>query len=392
MQIYEDPPPQLFNLDPQAWFESFRHFLFTKIIPRVLPNDNIYRNEYAKILISDEAMKIWVVGYTDPTFDPNKDSNYQLLELLGDRISGAIFSDFVIGLNPAVDEEVLTKINSTYMSKAKQSAMARKLGLHKWIRTNMDVTIHTSEDIFESTFGCLHKIGDDYIGKGNGNALCTNLITNLFYDLNINLGEILADPITQVKEIFEKLNWQSDPNVKFKPSELGEVIPNKDPTSDNKWMLTLRLTPTAMEFLRGEGLWDNIGPVLSNLTGRDKKMLTTNSFKEALKQLDIRFKINYKWAEKFSEEKFEKDFGSIARNRMNQEGIKSIKFSKNYKTGNKQFLQLIGLNADNREIILLTSQSDFNTPLYDLKLFVVKYYASNGRVSAADKVQYDENF
>lgn len=392
MEVIEDPPSHLFVTNPQLWYDSFRHFLFTKLVPRCLPNDDPDRNDYARLLISDEAMKIWVVGYTDPTFDPNRDSNYQLLELLGDRIGHAVFSDYVIKLNPEVTEEILTKINNKYLAKVEQAKIARKVGLNKWVRTNIDVSIHTSEDLFESTFGCLYKIGDQLIGKGNGYALCRNLMTNLFYDLRIKLAEITADPVTQIKEIFEKLNWQIDPNVKWKSEELGVVKPINDPQDNNKWIVTLKLTPPAIEFLKNEGLWDNLGPVLTVTKAEDKKILKTVSFKEALEKLNVRFKINYKWAVDFSDRRFDQDFTSIARNRMNQEGIKSIHFSKNYKIKDKQFLQLIGTNSENREIVLLTVQSNFKVPLYDLKLFTIRYYSANGRASASDLVIYDENF
>ena len=392
MQIYEDPPPGLYNTDYILWFNSFRHFIFTNIVPRILPNNNPYRNDYAKILISDEAMKIWVVAFTDPTFDRNIDSNYELLELLGDRVLGAIFSNFIISRYPGITEETLTKINNTYMSKVKQKEKAKYLKLHKWVRTNMDITIHTSEDVFESTFGALYKIGDNFIGKGNGYALCTNFITNLYYDLQINLDLIMADPITQVKEIFEKLNWRADPDVKFKPSELGNIKENKNPQLGNKWILTLRLTSTAIEFLKMEDKWDNIGPILSSQTGKDKKTLTNNAFKEALEKLNSRFKIDYKWAQTFSRNKFIDEFESIARTRMQQDGLVELWFPKSKKTSDKQFLQLVGINTEGKNVILLTSQSDFDTPLSNLKLFAVKYYSSNGKTNPADVVIYNENF
>lgn len=391
MQIYEDPPTGLYNTDATLWFNSFRHFIFTNIVPRVLPdNTNPYRNDYAKILISDEAMKIWVVAFTDPTFDRNIDSNYELLELLGDRVLSAIFSNFIISRYPGITEETLTKINSTYMSKVKQKEKAKYLRLHKWVRTSIDITIHTSEDVFESTFGALYKIGDNFIGKGNGYALCTNFITELYHDLQINLDLIMADPITQVKEIFEKLNWRTNPDDKFNPSELGNIKENKDPIQGNKWILTLKLTHTAIEFLKLEGLWDNTGPILSNQTGKDKKTLTNSAFKEALDNLNSRFKINYKWAGDFSRDKFVREFEYIAKNRMSQDGIIELWFPKSKKTSDKQFLQLVGINIEDKNIILLTVQSNFDTPLSNLKIFSVRYYAANGKIN--DIIMYDENF
>jgi len=392
MEIYKDPPIGLYNDNFDLWFRSFRDFIFTVIVPRILPNNNENRNEYAKIMISDEAMKIWVVAYTDLTYDPNKDSNYELLELLGDRILGATFSNFAIKRFPDITEEILTEVNATYMSKVKQKDMAKKLGLDKWVRTNMSITIHTSEDVFESTFGALYKIGDLYIGKGNGYALCTNFVTNLYHDLTIDLNTILSRPKTQVKEIFEKLNWGRYPDIKFNLKELGEIkelgVTGKD--NYNIYELTLRLTDTAMDFLKSRGKFDGKGPILSQINGKDKKNVEIKAYSMALQSLKSRFGIDYEWAENESKERFREEYESYAKDRMKEDNITNLQFSKNKKTGDIQFIQLIGLNNEGRKEILLSIQGPFNATIINLKKFAINQYVQYGKISSSQIIEYTE--
>lgn len=391
LQVIIDPPSDLFHKDFKAWVTGLRHFIFTEILPMVIPPDNQYRNDYGKILISDEAMKIWVVGFTDPSVDRNPDSNYELLELLGDRQLESCFTNFVVNRYPDITEKTLTEAKSIYASKIEQAKKARELGLHKWVRTNTDLTIHTSEDLYESLFGVLFKIGDQLIGKGNGYALCSNLTAYLFYDLSIDYEAIMTRPVTQIKEIFEKLGWSE--RDKFKVEELGIATFRNLPDGSTKWTLELRLTNKAMDFLRREGKVDAKGPVLTLTEANNKPTLETEGYKDAVQALKSRFGIDYKWATDYAEKKIDADTKTIAGERIKQDNVTQVYFSKYKKTGDRQFIQLLGTDrASNRIIILLSVNSERNAPLSTLKDFTLRYYASNGKVNPIISVNYDPSF
>jgi hypothetical protein len=389
--VYENPPSDLFHTNPKQWLEGLRHFLFTKVIPLVLPDAGESRNQYARILISDEAMVIWVVVFTDPSVDRNGDSNYQLYELLGDRILGAAFSNFVVSRHPGITEEILTNINATYMSKFKQKEQANNLGLNKWVRTNTDITVHTSEDLFESLFGGLYKIGDTLIGKGNGYALCSNLITNLYYDLEINFDEILTQPITQIKEIFEKLNWTNQFDGKFKPTQLGDPkkIIDKSSLSGKRWELTLKLTNNAIDFLKSKQIWGpGSSPILASVSGGNKDKVTSDAFRKALEKLKIDYGIDYKWAKEYADIKLKEESERVAGERMRKDHILRLFFTKNTKNESRQFLQLVGISPEHRNVILLSVNSPFGTLLNDLKSFALGYYAEHGKQDAFNNIEY----
>lgn len=392
-EVYIDPPSDLFHTNFDKWFKSFYHFILTEIIPRTIPNNNINRDEYGKILSSDQAMTTWVVAFTDPSVDRNPDSNYELLELLGDRILGAVFSNFVQLKYPNITEKMLTEINATYMSKIKQQEKAKYLNLNKWVRTNMDTTIHTYEDLFESLFGALFKIGDSLIGKGNGYALCNNLISNLYYDLSVDFNEILSRPTSQIKEIFEKLNWSTLRDEKFNLDELGVPTIIKDKSgSQNKWRFRLELTSTAVEFLQANRKWDAGGPVLTTVEGKNKKTVKNEGYQGALTALKNRFGIDFKWASDYVDEKNKRETESLAGIRMKEEEILKLIFPKSKKSGNRQFLQLIGIDKTDKNTILLSINSEFDVPLSDLKNFALRYYSNKGRVSPNISVNYIPNY
>lgn len=391
LEVQTDPPSDLFYKDFKAWLLGLRHFVFTKILPLAIPADNQNRNDYAKILISDEAMKIWVVAFTDSSYDRNPDSNYELLELLGDRELESLFTNFIVNRYPDITEKTMTETKSTYMSKIDQAKKARVLGLHKWVRTNIDLSIHTSEDLFESMFGALFKIGDNLLGKGNGYALCNNVLTALFYDIVIDYDVIMKRPVSQIKEIFEKLGWSE--LDKFSIKELG--VPTYQILLDGttNWILELRLNNRATDFLRREGKMDAKGPILSLTKANNKKTLETDAYEKAIKALKDRFDIDYKWSIDYAHKKSDEEVQSIAGERVKQDNLTQVTFSKNKKTESRQFIQLIGTSiSTNRIIILLSINSEFNVPLGPLKNFALKYYAANGRVDPTISVNYDPNF
>ncbi len=375
------------------WVEGLRHFLFTKIIPLALPNFNKNRDQYAVILISDKAMAIWIVCFTDQSVDRNITSNNQMLEILGDRELESLFSNFVISLDPTIDEAFLTELKSTYMSKNKQKDMSNKLGLNKWLRTNVDNTIHTSEDLFEALFGALFKIGETYIGKGNGYALCNNLLTTLYYDLKIDRNSILLQPITQVKQIVEKLGWGQAQPEKFVLEEMGIVQNIENEENEFKWALVLKLTKNAQSFIQNILKKPIVaGGIIASQTNINKPTLRNTAFDEALKNLKSLYDIDYKWAVQYSEKELDEQIKSIAKNRMIQDKIEKGYFPKIIKSGESQFIQFVGIDNSSKEVILSTIVGDFKEPLVNLKSFAIRLYANSGKQDITQPIVYDPNY
>lgn len=387
-EIVIDPASDLFYTDFKRWFEGFRHFIFTTIVPRALPNDNKNRNAYALILISKEAMDIWVVAFTDASVDRNPGSNYETLEFLGDRQLESLFSNFAVSLYPQMNQALLTELKSTYMSKNKQKDMAIKLGLNKWVRTNFNLTIHTSEDLFESMFGALFKIGELYIGKGSGYALANNLLTNLYYDLEVNPDEILLRPITQFKEIVEKLGWGQRLPDKFVAEEFGLPENIEDESSDFKWKITLKLTKNAKEFIENVLNKPVSNTILSIQQSTNKNAVKTMAFDKALIEIKSLYGIDYTWASKYSDDELNTLIGTGAKNRMEIDKIVRVYFPKMTKSEKYQFTQFVGVDGLGKHIILVSVAGNFKEPLTNLKKFAIDLYASSGRQDPTKLIEY----
>jgi len=392
-EVVIDPASDLFYKDYAKWVNGLRHFLFTKIIPRALPNNNKNRDLYANILISEEAMTIWIICFTDQSVDRNPGNNYQQLEILGDRQLESIFSSFVINLFPKISESLLTELKQTYLSKNKQKDVSNKLELNKWIRSNFDNTIHTSEDLLEALFGALFKIGETYIGKGNGYALATNLVANLYYDLEIDPDAILLKALTQVKEISEKLGWGQKQPQKFDQDEFGVVQNIEDESDEYKWSLTLKLTKNARNFIEktlGKPILN--GGIIASKVSSNKESVVNMSYEEALKNLKLLYGVDYDWASKYSKTELDQLIKSIANNRMKQDKLVSAYFPKITKSENKQFLQFVGIDDTSNHIILSSIIGDFKEPLINLKTFAIKLYSNNGKYDPSQPIVYDPNY
>ena len=392
-EIVTDPASDLFYKDYTKWVKGLRHFLFTQILPRALPEKNMNRDLYANILISEEAMTIWIICFTDQSVDRNPGNNYQQLEILGDRQLESIFSSFVINLFPKISESLLTELKQTYLSKNKQKDVSNLLGLNKWIRTNFDNTIHTSEDLLEALFGALFKIGETYIGKGNGYALATNLVSNLYHDLEIDPNLILLKALTQVKEISEKLGWGQKQPQKFDADEFGVVQNIEDESDDYKWSLTLKLTKNARNFI--EKILNKPilnGGIIASKVSSNKESVVNMSYEEALKNLKDLYGVDYDWASKYTKTELDDLIKSIANNRMQQDKLVSAYFPKITKSENKQFLQFVGIDGNSKHIILSSIIGDFKEPLINLKTFAIKLYSNNGKYDASQPIVYDPNY
>jgi len=391
-----EPPSDLFITDYKKWLLSYRHFIFNNILPRCLPEKYKYRNEYGIILINENAMNIWVVAITDESVDRNINRNYQFLETLGDRMLESIFTNFVSRIYPTITQDTLTEIKSKYMSKYEQNRMAKEIGIHKWLRTNYDVSIHTYEDIFESMFGALYKIGETLIGNGAGYALCTNMITSLYAGLSINENEISLRPRTQIKEIIEKLGWGDASEEKFKPGEIEQITKVEDGDT-YKWQMEIRLTKNAKKFLKnGNNFEDNKGfeiisdGLLANGINTNKKTLINQVYETALSALNKYYKIDYKWASNYVEQKNKEIFNDIDL-RLKNDGFKKLWFPKPKTTDIVNFLQLVGINDTGQNVILLTVRAPKNIPLDKIKKFAVYIYKEKGKQNPTVNIEYDNN-
>lgn len=172
-------------------------------------------------LLNEEALSnYWVPAFTHSSVDAT--NNYEKLEFYGDKVLNYAFASYIRQrFENKLDQEKATLLLNRYMSKKFQAELSRKLGLIELVRHDPDapnVGIDIQEDIFESFFGAFTTLADDKIQPGLGYIYSFNLLSDIFNNIAIELSEVQKDPITQLKELFEKLQW-GKPISQISPSD-----------------------------------------------------------------------------------------------------------------------------------------------------------------------------
>lgn len=323
--------------------QDLKGYLRNDVLKTFIPDEKI-----RDMLTSDKAMAIWNVIFTHESSNPNIGSNYEEDELLGDKILGANFVKYLMKLyKRKLGRAALTELVRYYMSKTYQATMSQQLGLDQWVvMGNIQATTHIAEDVFEAFCSGLDETGD-LIKPGFGNLLCYNFIVYMFKDVKIDMNVTKGHPKTQVKEIFDKLEWG------------GQNIPeeNVEDAQGNPGVRIL-LPPVAMKDLRAYQ-FSVVSPIIAEVySTTSKKMASDDAYRAALLKLR-NMGITEEWVEQIKARKlaanpilaplFQKAY---ARMRNDRRGITDIYFKTVQTRAQGKQMQLIGLTKDEKQVIL----------------------------------------
>lgn len=169
----------------------------------------ILKPEHINILLGEQALlKYWIPAFTHSTVDPN--NHYQTIELYGDLAMNYIFGEILRKrFGSQINQENGTLLLNKYMSTNFQAELADYLELGYYFRKDQlipDINIKIKEDLTEALFGALNVSCNDLFGEGFGFAYCYNLMNQIFSNVDIDIN-VEKDPITQLKEIFDKKGW-----------------------------------------------------------------------------------------------------------------------------------------------------------------------------------------
>jgi len=349
-------------VDPRnekEWRKNLRLFLIDVLTP-------IYGEKYSLKLLEEDTFDIWVNAFTHETFDLN--NNYEQLETIGDRVLELPFVRYILNLFPSLTSQEITLIKSKYMSKVFQGTTARKLGFGPWIRIAEGLpNVSILEDSFEAFFGALDAVGEQKLGPGFGFILTMKFLNYLFKDIVIDPREGKTAK-SQIKEIFEKLNWG-----KGGAREETMVI-------DNGYLTNIYMTEDAKNSLIQRGKMKPTNSlVLASGFGSTKKVSASNAYQNAIRLLES-MDITYDSA------KLEKEINDLIRagateqniEKMNElleaKGFDKFEFftSKTTSTQGGYLLQLIGVKYDEdtgkiyREILVSKRVEDLQQGKYDI--------------------------
>jgi dsRNA-specific ribonuclease len=368
--------PNLYMDDINLWLKELQGQLHDVIAYMAIPGSTPSAEAHRKKLVNPYAMEIWVKAFTHKSYDPNISENYDVLEFIGDRVLKTVFAKYMNYRFPGSTEDLLTKMETIYMSKMKQGLISSQLGLDKWIRTRFEMDVSVQEDLFESMFGAILQVGDEIIGSESGILIAYNLISAIFDGIDIDLETVVSDPTTQSKELLEKLSLIEGGNQK----PFGEAI-----RGENGYSMIIRFSPHAREVIRSDPemfrMMQRSGfnmerDILAKETRSSKKATESAAYLKSVDKLaEIGFTREYSNKKKrlLNEESWGIDW-SDAVEKSQRDGYKSIEFSTNLKGAHGiNYVQLIGIRPDGNKEILSTEGAS-GTVVHDLQIGALRNY------------------
>jgi dsRNA-specific ribonuclease len=200
------------------------------------------RADVVNSFLNLDVLEVYKEAFTHISISP--EHNYELWETLGDGIAKGFLRFYAVRRFPEIAEssrssETLTNIGKNYESMGYFSVMYDYLNLqqvsayreelihihpkHSIDREHgdfvmIDLTKSIKEDILEAFFGVTQYLIDGKIQLGMGNAICYNIFSSLFDEQELETDvRKLENPVTKLKEIFDKAHYMYD------------VVPGKKP-------------------------------------------------------------------------------------------------------------------------------------------------------------------
>jgi dsRNA-specific ribonuclease len=368
--------PNLYMDNIDLWIKELQEQLHDVIAYMAIPGSTPSAETHRKDLVNRYAMEIWIKAFTHKSYDPNISENYDVLEFIGDRVLKTVFSKYMNYRFPRSTEDLLTKMETIYMSKMKQGQISSQLGLDKWIRTRFEMDVSVQEDLFESMFGAILQVGDEIIGSESGILIAYNLISAIFDGIDIDLETVVSDPTTQSKELLEKLSLIEGGNQK----PFGEAT-----RVENGYSMIIQFSPYAQQVIISDP--EMLGMMQQSRFNMERDILAkeTRSSKKATESAAYSKSI-----EKLAEIGFTREYSNKKKRRLNEkswgidwlnavqksqrDGYKSIEFSTNLKGAHGiNYVQLIGIRPDGNKEILSTEGAS-GTVVHDLQIGALRNY------------------
>lgn len=332
----------IFDIPEEEWIKNAKPFI-KSILVKIINNDKINIENF----ISNEMMKLWLIGFTHESYNFKKGKNYEEYETLGDQLVGAAFVKYLYTQYPSLNRESLSSFKQYYMSKQYQPTLSRKLGLQKYVLRKIKLSIDIEEDIFESFVGVLDDVGNKVVGFGFGYALVYNLVFNLFKDIELDVEKI-KPIVTRVKELSVAMHW-------------GRPIDMKPIRVDNITRFEIKYTEKALEFLRTQNI--NVSQTLAIGEGLNKKLAKDDAYNKAMKNLN-ELGINLEYARRYNAYLLNKELGETynkARTIWEAKGYEYTYFkSKVAGHTGASYISLIGVKDDLSEDILVFEPIPFS--------------------------------
>lgn len=186
---------------------------FRNFISNVLKSTDVNSSHISEITTS-KNMSLLKTSVTHSSIEP--EDNYELLEYLGDGFVNLSIAFYLRNTYPEItDEGWLTKLEQLVKSEKYLPIMTDKLGLTPHIRWKTNVVpknevYKIKEDAFESFNGALYTILKEQYSRNVASKVVYSIISQILSSMNIPVEEKQVDPITRLKEIYDKFTYNGE--------------------------------------------------------------------------------------------------------------------------------------------------------------------------------------
>lgn len=230
------PNPHKSSKFPQLskeWLLDFKEYISSLLS---MFFGDVLSDEIKEKMLSRDALNIWLMAYISPIYDPNPDSNYNLLEFVGDADLKSAFTKYLTNRFPGIKESVLTELVHRYMSHEHQYLIGRKMNVKEWLLSDpkiRNIPPKIEEDVFEAFIGALSKVCWEHVlsGPGFSSVLVYSLIQKLWDTMSIDVKLMLGSDKTIIEQAARRYGWREE---KGKPIH-SEII---DPETGSKTYVT----------------------------------------------------------------------------------------------------------------------------------------------------------
>lgn len=189
------------------WEDDFMKYI-ESLVSIYVPNLD---SRITSQLFTADKRAIWIRAFISSSYNFNNDSNYELLELVGDGALESCFRSYMVAREPNLTEEVGSRRSQNYLGGKVQAYTGKKMEVDKWVVHKISVLPDkVSEDVLEAWCGALQTVGD-LVVNGLGYTLVHKFVENIFD--KVDFGSAYDyETTTLVKQyLIEKYKWDIKP-------------------------------------------------------------------------------------------------------------------------------------------------------------------------------------
>jgi len=155
------PPKKIENGSPE-WIAEFQNYLAI-VLGKFIADKN-----YINQILGGDNIKTWLQAFTDESYAPQYNENYQSLETLGDGILKFAFKEYLFEIFArTANSHGITQYNIKYEKDVYLIALGKSFKFGEWvIHSPLDTPIEkVNEDLVESFIAALYLTGNNVSSK-----------------------------------------------------------------------------------------------------------------------------------------------------------------------------------------------------------------------------------